>query len=66
MLTRRIDAALDALTQMSPRQGEMVVLRFFGGFSNAEIEAVLGVGERTVERDWRFARAWLQNRMASA
>jgi RNA polymerase sigma-70 factor (ECF subfamily) len=45
---------------MSPRQAKLVELRYYGGLNNSEIEAVLGVGERTVERDWRAARAWLE------
>jgi RNA polymerase sigma factor (TIGR02999 family) len=55
----RLDAALDLLGEVSPRQDELVVLRFFGGLSNAEIESALGVSERTVERDWKAAKAWL-------
>jgi RNA polymerase sigma factor (TIGR02999 family) len=55
----RLDAALDSLAQMSPRQARLVELRYFGGLNNTEIEAVLGVDERTVERDWRAAKAWL-------
>jgi RNA polymerase sigma factor (TIGR02999 family) len=56
----RLDALLDALAEMSPRQAKLVELRYYGGLNNSEIEAVLGVGERTVERDWRAARAWLE------
>jgi DNA-directed RNA polymerase specialized sigma24 family protein len=36
-----------------------VELRYFGGLNNREIGDVLGVSEATVEREWRFARAWL-------
>ena len=56
----RLDAALDALAQMSRRQADMVELRYFGGLNNAEIEAALGVGESTVARDLRAAKAWLK------
>lgn len=56
----RLDGALDALALMSPRQARLVELRFFGGLNNTEIEAVLGIGKRTVERDWSAARAWLK------
>jgi RNA polymerase sigma-70 factor (ECF subfamily) len=56
----RLDAALDTLAEMSPRQAKLVELRYFGGLENSEIEAVLGVGERTVERDWIAAKAWLK------
>jgi DNA-directed RNA polymerase specialized sigma24 family protein len=36
-----------------------VELRFFGGLELADIGAAVGVTERTVKRDWAFARAWL-------
>ncbi len=55
----RLDAALDTLAEMSPRQAKLVELRYYGGLKNSEIEALLGIGERTVERDWRAAKAWL-------
>jgi RNA polymerase sigma factor (TIGR02999 family) len=55
----QLDAALDTLAEMSPRQAKLVELRYYGGLNNSEIEALLGIGERTVERDWRAARAWL-------
>jgi RNA polymerase sigma factor (TIGR02999 family) len=57
----RLDAALDTLAEMSPRQAKLVELRYYGGLNNSEIEALLGIGERTVERDWRAARAWLSS-----
>jgi DNA-directed RNA polymerase specialized sigma24 family protein len=34
-------------------------MKFFGGMSGAEIAGLLGVTERTVERQWAFAKAWL-------
>ena len=34
-------------------------MRHFGGLNNREASEVLGVSEATIERDWRFARAWL-------
>jgi len=65
-----IDEALDRLRQLHPRKAQVVELRFFGGLSPAEVAQVLrntGVETslRTVERDWRFARAWLENELAS-
>jgi RNA polymerase sigma factor (TIGR02999 family) len=47
-----------------PRQAEVVTLRFFGGLTGPEIAEVLGRSTRTVERDWRFAKAWLNSRLA--
>jgi RNA polymerase sigma factor (TIGR02999 family) len=55
----RLDAALDALAQVNPRQGELVQLRFFGGYDVRQVSAVLGIAESTALRDWRVAKAWL-------
>ena len=54
-----LDAALDALAVLSPRQAQMVESRFFGGLDVKETAELLGVSEATVLRDWRSARAWL-------
>lgn len=54
-----VDAALERLRAEHPRRAEVVVLRYFGGLSHDEIAEHLGVAVRTVEREWRFARAWL-------
>jgi len=36
-----------------------VVMKFFGGLTNQEVAKILGVAERTVERQWAYAKAWL-------
>lgn len=54
-----LDAALDRLARFSPRQAELVELRFFGGFDGAEVAELMEVSESTVARDWRSAKAWL-------
>jgi RNA polymerase sigma factor (TIGR02999 family) len=54
-----VDEALERLTKLDRTKAEIVKLRFFGGLENREIAEVLGISERTVERGWRFARAWL-------
>lgn len=54
-----IDAALDVLKTISPRQALLVEGRFFGGLNFAESASALGVSEATVMREWRAARAWL-------
>jgi RNA polymerase sigma factor (TIGR02999 family) len=54
-----LDAALRRLEAERPRCARVVTMRFFAGLGNQEIAAVLGVGDATVERDWRFAKAWL-------
>jgi RNA polymerase sigma factor (TIGR02999 family) len=55
--------ALEALSQMAPRQAQVVELRYFGGLNVEEIVEVLKVAPRTVERDWEFARAWLKREL---
>jgi RNA polymerase sigma factor (TIGR02999 family) len=54
-----LDAALDELARLSPRQALMVEGRFFGGLDIAETAALLEVSEATILRDWRAAKAWL-------
>lgn len=54
-----LDAALDALKVMAPRQALLVEARFFGGYSCEECALLLDISEATVMRDWRTARAWL-------
>lgn len=51
--------ALSRLERFSTRQSQIVELRFFGGLSVPEIATAIGVSERTVRDDWRFAKAWL-------
>jgi RNA polymerase sigma factor (TIGR02999 family) len=48
------------LAEVDPRITRGVEMRYFAGMTVAEIACVLGVAERTVEKDWAFARAWLQ------
>lgn len=56
--------ALDALEVVDPRQARIVSLRFFVGLNERETGAVLGLSERTVQREWRIARAWLRRELA--
>lgn len=57
------DALLD-LANLSPRQSQIVEMRFFGGLTEEEVAVVLGLSERTVKRDWAMAKAWLHERLA--
>jgi RNA polymerase sigma-70 factor, ECF subfamily len=59
-----LDEALFALAAFSPRQGQVVELRFFGGLSIDEIAEVLNVSPGTVRRDWSLARAWLHRELS--
>jgi RNA polymerase sigma factor (TIGR02999 family) len=54
-----LDAALEELSRLEPRQAQMVECRFFAGLDVAETAEVLQVSEATVHRDWRAAKAWL-------
>lgn len=58
-----LDEALSELAELSPREAQVVELRYFGGLGVEEVGEVLGVSTRTVKRAWRFARAWLLARM---
>ncbi|MEN8151043.1 MAG: ECF-type sigma factor [Planctomycetota bacterium] len=60
-----VAAALEELAEISPRQAEVVDLRFFGGLGDAETAEVLGVSERTVRGEWRLARAMLRERLSA-
>jgi RNA polymerase sigma factor (sigma-70 family) len=55
----QLAGALDQLATLDPSLAELVDLKFFSGFSFAEIAALRGVSERTVQRDWAKARLLL-------
>ena len=54
-----VDDALTKLAAVDARQSRIVELRFFAGMTSKEIAEVLGIGERTVDREWAVAQAWL-------
>lgn len=54
-----LDAALDKLAQFDSRKSQLVELRFFGGLTAEETAEVMGSSLRSVNREWRLARAWL-------
>lgn len=55
-----LDDALQSLAQLNPRQAKVVVYRFFGGMSVAEVAEELQLSRRTIEGEWTMARAWLR------
>jgi len=62
----RIGDALDELTDIEPNLAEIIELKFFCGFSFAEIAAMRGVSERTVQRNWEKGRLYLHHAIESS
>jgi RNA polymerase sigma factor (TIGR02999 family) len=54
-----VDEALAQLKQQDPDLERIVVLKFFGGLGNSEIAETLGLSNRTLDRQWAYAKAWL-------
>lgn len=54
-----LDEAISRLEQQEPRAAEVVKLRFFAGLTVEETAQTLDLSERTVKREWQYARAWL-------
>ena len=54
-----VDDALTRLEQLDPEGARVVTLKFFGNYTTSEIAGILGLGERTVKRQWTYARAQL-------
>lgn len=58
-----LDKALESLARINPRLARVVELRYYGGLEETEVAELLGMTERTVRRDWRKARAFLQKQL---
>jgi len=58
-----IDEALESMQAEYPEMARLVVMKFFGGLTNEEAAESLGIAERTVRRQWTFAKAWLLDRI---
>jgi len=56
-----LDEALERLKSEDPETARVVVLKFFGGLTNEEIVKITGTSDRTVRRQWNYAKAWLFN-----
>ena len=54
-----VDEALEQLERSHPERARVVVLKFFGGMTNQEVADALEIGERSVDRHWVCAKAWL-------
>jgi RNA polymerase sigma-70 factor (ECF subfamily) len=61
-----LDEALGKLGAIDVRKCQVFEMRFFGGLSNEEIGAVLGVSRNTVSRDWTFSEVWLRRELTNA
>jgi len=59
-----LDEALERLAGISPRQAQVIELRYFGGLNLEEVAELLGVSPATVSRDQTIAEAWLGQAMA--
>ena len=55
-----LDRALARLTDIEPRLSRLVELRFFGGLTEEDAAEMMGVSRRTIQLDWRAAKAWLR------
>lgn len=59
-----VDESLARLDRMDPQQSRVVELRYFGGLSAEETAEAMGISQRTVEREWALAKAWLRAELA--
>jgi RNA polymerase sigma factor (TIGR02999 family) len=55
-----LDEALDRFAVANPQAAELVKLRYFAGFSNAEAASLVGISPRKADQVWAYARAWLR------
>ena len=60
-----VDEALEKLKSLDGRQARVVECRFFGGMTEDETAEALGIGLRTVKRDWAKAKSWLHKEIAA-
>lgn len=58
-----LDDALERLAKLNPRLSQVVEYRFFGGMTEEETAAALGLTPRTVRRDWVKAKGWLHQEL---
>jgi RNA polymerase sigma factor (TIGR02999 family) len=58
-----VDEALEQLKLEDPEKAKIVLLKFFAGLTNEQTAEIMNVNERTVRRQWEFAKAWLFERI---
>jgi len=61
-----VDEAIEKLGERNPDLAELVRLRFYAGLGVEEIAGLRGCSERTVVRDWAYAKAWLHRALKAA
>jgi len=54
-----VNEALEELERSQPERARVIVLKYFGGMTNKETADAIGIGERSVDRHWVCAKAWL-------
>lgn len=59
-----LDEALKELAAEQPKREELVRLRFFAGLTIDEVALAMGISTATAVRSWRYARAWLAEKLA--
>jgi RNA polymerase sigma factor (TIGR02999 family) len=59
-----LDAALSRLAAVEPLSAEVVKLKHFAGLSLPQVAAALGISQRTADRRWAYARAWLHQELS--
>jgi RNA polymerase sigma factor (TIGR02999 family) len=58
-----LDKAITELEQIDPRKSRLVMLRYFAGLTMEDTAKTLGVSLPTAERDWRYVKVWLYDRL---
>ena len=59
-----VDEALEQLKLEDPEKAKIVMLKFFAGLTNEQLARIMNVNERTIRRQWEFAKAWLFDRIS--
>jgi len=60
-----LDEVLDRLAAMDPQQARIVELRFFAGLNVEETAEVMGISDTSVKREWRSAKAWMDQQLST-
>ena len=58
-----VNDALESLERSNPERARVVVMKFFGGMTNKEVADFMGTSERSVDRHWMCAKAWLYQKL---